>query len=500
MKGEKNIEDFIQKKMQEGQLQEEDWNVPSDDIWESAKPHFPQKKKRRGFLFLLVPGLLVASFVVAYFTYFNNSNTVVNTEQVSIDKIEPQVNEKTEVVAVRKIASDELVSEVVGSTEKVPSKITDQKYKANEQDLFQQLESNENVINQRQEISTISVKPKSKSNMEEITSVKSVAETFENTLANSTNFFNNQSKTKNVENKVSESKVIAPKIAELSEDRMDINLVDQLQDKKDEPILDAPLPEFNPAFNPKLEMGKPMNKWELGLAHSRVLLLSKFLWTDTDSLNANEKITVDIKSFSANLSITRRVSKRWSFTSGINFVEAVILPTFEVEEIHEEEIGDASFRRVLTDKIPVGSIVINDLSTELNVQLKPGVTLSEGEKLFITGSLPLKIGMVQVPFIANFHMGKRKSKFETILHSGFSIDYMWASIDEEDISVFRNDILITEPLVFDPISIAEFGLSAYVGAGFRYHLNDHWNIGVSTMLDVTSLILSRANFGIYHGF
>ena len=92
------LEDFFKKKLTSDR--EEGWNVPSDDIWEKALPHFVEEKRKRKFAFWW---WLVASFLLVLggglYLYSdsekNGEHLMVNNDEIS--KTTQQIDKNTKI-------------------------------------------------------------------------------------------------------------------------------------------------------------------------------------------------------------------------------------------------------------------------------------------------------------------------------------------------------------------------------------------------------------------
>ena len=86
----KPLEDFFKKKLGSFDL-DEGWNMPSDDIWEKALPHFNQEKTKRKFGFWY--WLMGAIALVALFVWINNGqqNTTVTAKNTISDKTQKNI-------------------------------------------------------------------------------------------------------------------------------------------------------------------------------------------------------------------------------------------------------------------------------------------------------------------------------------------------------------------------------------------------------------------------
>ena len=76
------MDDFIKKRLDDLTPAEDAWNIPSDDLWESAKVHFPKPKKKRKLLCIpMLLGLFLSTGLGFYFGQHSliYKNTTVDT-------------------------------------------------------------------------------------------------------------------------------------------------------------------------------------------------------------------------------------------------------------------------------------------------------------------------------------------------------------------------------------------------------------------------------------
>ena len=78
------LEEFFRKKLSSDT--EESWNMPSDDIWEKALPHFKQEKKKRRFGFWWFFGALSVISIFIIFGYNNQPQNNISTIETTLVK------------------------------------------------------------------------------------------------------------------------------------------------------------------------------------------------------------------------------------------------------------------------------------------------------------------------------------------------------------------------------------------------------------------------------
>lgn len=60
-----DLDNFFRKYLNQSSSSEEEWSIPSDDVWERALPHFKEEKKKRGIAFWLAIGCGILGIVLA---------------------------------------------------------------------------------------------------------------------------------------------------------------------------------------------------------------------------------------------------------------------------------------------------------------------------------------------------------------------------------------------------------------------------------------------------
>ena len=53
------MDDFLKKRLEDFSPADDGWNMPSDELFDKAKVHFPKKKKKKRWGFFILPGLML---------------------------------------------------------------------------------------------------------------------------------------------------------------------------------------------------------------------------------------------------------------------------------------------------------------------------------------------------------------------------------------------------------------------------------------------------------
>ncbi|MFK7807416.1 MAG: hypothetical protein AB8F74_06380 [Saprospiraceae bacterium] len=473
-----NIEKFFRKRLQGKAVEEEVWNVPSDDLWNTAKVHFPKKEKKRRpfFWFFLGGGTAVLLTSILFYVFSlgtNNAAQVVHKEIIKNES--PTYNFNSKDVATRSIISEE--------------RITNNNLELPKEELTK---SNLSIANHSDLLNNASyIEPPKLSN--KVNSIK-------NTSTSVSEFLLENLKTKPVikANELIKSKnnKLEIKSNELTIDNNNILVLSNF------PTLSLTLKEEEKDAAEKMiihpaKQWRNRPRWEIGISHSPFVINPKWVVEDGD-LEEGEEYNLGIKYRNINIPVMRRFDRRFSLSSGISLAQLKLDFNFSTEEEYIMSNSEADIRELIRESSTTGTVTIDDESSDVSVVFRPDANLMNGDTITVKGFVPIDLRLIQIPVLFNYHFGKRR--WEGIIHAGAGLDYFHGTIKDVNIEVYKDEDLVSEPLNFESINDSEFGFSLYLGAGVKYHITNRFNLGFSTKLDFTELLLSRHEIGIYYGF
>ncbi len=484
MKSNKNIEEFFKKRLEQDIPSADGWNIPSDDIWTKAKVSFPKEKKKNRSFFYFISGVSILIAFSAYFlvNHFNGKKLLVH-DKVDITKVD-QINEIEN--AENKNKSNKIIS-----TKEIDETAT----------------SNNNNKDITRTLNELTKSPFSENKAKKTEGV------FAQTLTRSGK---NQEVTKSKiafseiksKSNVGNAELVKSSMRTLSKDEIEKQRPSMTEESKlILPVINLETTALNELSFPEKELDKKVfvNKYkglaraknlELGISTSSFVIPVRML-RGIDLVSDNDTFNLNIEYQNINASISKRFSHRWSVSTGVMFTKASILGNVTDQDLIEDQMG-LDFR--LSSNINIGSITINDSQRDINTTYTPGKEPTIGDEITVKAEMPLDIQLVQIPLFLNYHL-KRKNNMEWILHTGIALDLFRVRINYFDLEIFNEGELISQPLNdFDPIEERDIGLSLFVGGGFKYHLNQNWNLGLSSRFDVFSLALARYEFGVYRRF
>lgn len=491
MKSEDKIKEFFKKRLQEVSAAEDAWNIPSDDVWNKAKEHFPKKKDKRRPFFLLFFGLsaLLIISILVFTIYQEKPSTGRQKNELAI----VTQTDNTPGAPISKATDSEGFNPTATIEAKVPLAPNNHQTVINN-DLNATAKPSSNPIQR---------------SMPDIDDTK--LEGAVGTVANEaeTSIDLEQYSHQSTNNTLDDRTISGQELGEIPDVRLEKVVtikLDETQEQGEKLITKLPtistmvtgaqLDELEGFDLLKMKPGRKRYKWEVGLSHSPFIFLPNGEFEEETP--DQQLLNIGIRYLNFNIPISRQLSSKWSLSSGVSFSKLDVNMNFTAGEIYNQVETKGNLQKRYQSNTSAGSLSINDASSDVSIEFTPDANLMNGDSLVFKGAVPIKLGLIQVPLLLNYHFGKRK--FEGLLHAGISIDYVNAAIKTTDLNVFKDGNLISEPIDFQPLQEAGLLGSIYFGAGTKYHINDQLNLGLSAKIDVTKLLLSRYELGVYYRF
>lgn len=484
MRQKDNIYQFFKTRLLDNNPKAEEWNTPSDDLWNNAKVHFPKKKKKKRRIFWLLFGTTIALatvFIILQKTTFKtetkkenlDSNLSQNVESLPVD-LEQELTDTDDVKISERTQSK---TNLISDTESIAIPVNLEKHQETNVDLITAV----NPVNRMRNSERTHNEKKLNINQNNSNTINTPRPSFES----NENIVRHE--------KINTDKKVYTKSSQESVDSVHIN---QIKRRSLVPI------EFekSKAFLQIVQSIKPRNdffKYEIGLSHSP-FISSPLKALEAELLDA-ENYSAETKYFNINLPVMFRLSERFSIGTGLS---GSLLNTdlkFIELEIYDNDSPNENLNRLIEQTAGLGSLTLNDNETSfIEVEFLPGVNLQNGDTILIEGFIPLRLKLLQVPIILNAHW--RLGKFDFMTHSGLSIDFFDTRISDLNLDIYNQTGLISRQINFNSLSDQFMGISLYLGAGVRYQLYNHWHLGFSIKLDLLSPEYSRYEIGTYYQF
>lgn len=489
-----NIGNFFRKRLIETEVDEQVWNVPSDDIWMAAEPHFPKEKlNRRWFIIFFFASMFISTTIIFVYSKSNTRNTIEN-EKILLTH-----------------SNDKLHTESITNSESKnnqPNTINTSAMKKKVDGLFNnQVEKN---VGKGTTIETNSIS-KSPSSENRINNIRPTE--FKN---ESLSEASQHTKEADIVNHLSITNLLPALNENLSgfsesqgpNEELSIKNIDSSEIEGHQLLLMPSLPnqELNKlsALSSALiaqvpgqihiKQNQNKSRWELGLALSQ--FNKKPEWIITDLLNEDDMYTMQSSQIGFNASISKLVSNRFSYTTGIMYNHLDFDLTILDNQNFGDEITIETLKKRIKDFVRVGNLSVNGNGRDINIEFLDENDLSKGDILNLRAEFPINLNLYQIPFILNYRYIKHK--WEWNASGGMSIDLVRVRVNNINVDVSKNGISTIKPVEIEPISDTSLTGSLYIGTGFKYEVYPKLSLGLLSRVDLTDLRLSKYDFGIYY--
>lgn len=509
MRPEDNLEKYFNKVLNEdSKLSEEDWSIPSDTLWESAKVHFPKKKKKNRFIFLLFGlGLFCLAGIGLYSFLIQNRNSEIaqystikklGNEPIQEDiKTSHPVTDANLEYRISSIVKDILAKE----TKKLP------KIEQSTILYFEKLDASElpgylPADSQKPDVSFITKKDRINVIRQEEQVLKAAKNTNKNEPIPTDFKLINKINTKNESNtqkKLEKEQLIIPVSLVKQKRATKIEVLNSL--KKPIALLairERPIDFKDTLQNLSFPVTPPLKQWEVGLSYAPFIIIQESILNNGLESSAEES-TVGVKHQNINFSVRRFLHKRFSVSSGLYLSKGGFDIAFSDMDIYEKS-NPTSLKYSLNESDARNELKLSDLGLSIDGSFEylADANLKQGDVLTVKGGIPIKLKFVQMPLLFNAHFGKRK--FKGLVHAGISLDYQYVKVNDITLETFKGTELISKPVVIEPLNEHFLKLRWQAGFGVRYAIKDYLQLGTGIAINISDPILSRYDFGVYYGF
>ena len=507
------LDDFLKNRLNDFSPTEDGWNVPSDDLWHSAKEYFPkEEKKSRWFYWLPILLLLFGSLGTGY--YFG---------KMSSEK--------------KNIYQKEIIdSSVKSSNSDLQEKFINDKITSKENTVSNKLNNTSNIIRSDNSVTEIEKNKKTnflshdeKIEISNSTKENAIEEIIINRSKTSSKKMGDKSYITNEgKNASKETDMAFPfELAQNAND-LDSNIGLGILVKNDKHtyikndnnfnstefkslnskvptnleqsmMLDKSIAEsvsnFETSIN-KLNRKIRPNK-EYGLSYTGILLqpLSKINFNAVDDEPVNDSLNIDLKYFNTNFHFTKWFAKKWSLSTGLylsNFdlkIDASINETLGTDDL--DYFVSNEFNKTVDIKVV-------DTQNDFQIQLIEGVQVEESDPLKIDVQAHMLIRSAQIPLLLNYHISKKRMEY--IFSAGGSLDFYSADIIDAEVSIYKNGAVINEPISESSLKEQLIFGSIYTQTAFRYKLNQRLNLGLTAKINFINPFISGLEAGLFYRF
>ena len=499
MKDRDKINKFFVQRLGDDTPGDDGWNMPSDGIFESAKVHFPKKKKKKRPFFIWFGSGLILTGILAI-AYLGISDNALNGHVAK--SATAFVNTENNNTAANKSIITK--SEESGKTKTIESIITNTKNSiaSNSTETSNQAIESNTPVTIKTEKKDIEISTEISTSFTQLTTPKNTFNTNVNSISKNTASISSakqliptvllpQKKDEHVKPLINSELIKNNEVTNLLKSN-DLATIESITSKNNEHNI--AFQELDPSYSRKFQ------RWEVGLTHARFILPFNFITLKDD--NGAEEISFDAKNINFNIPVTRRFNRRWSLTSGYSYTDFDLDLKLKEEIVFNqnatEDIIESIIDEIISKGVIAGSIEFNDQTRNVDLEFMDNLGLMDGDLLTLNAVIPLRLKLHQMPILLNYHFGK--SRWEWSVHTGIALEYFDVTIPFVDMDARKENMILTNPVVFESIRTNEFTLGVFLGGGVKYHLNDQFNIGLNTKIDILGIPFARYEIGCFHTF
>ena len=510
------MDDFIKKQLTDFTPAEDGWNVPSDDMWDKAKIHFPQKPPSRWkplIFYTLGFGLLV--FGISLLN-LNNDKTIINDSTVQVDQLTNSlVNDKASnqiSLNENKILADQNAKKAASrmlpvltekeldtkksNQAKSTTTIIDEQgsnTKQVKEELIQRPQKEAGVIKSFDQIKTTAKLKESPEpvpvqaltpavNKAKTEEVKQVASTLkqDQKATPTTDLLSQKSTNKSL---------LVPKLARLNQS-MDSQNFTALHSEKSISLI--PLNNAAPfAIQPVKKHYRPIHEFGIATTKYFISLATLLSFEDSDGLS----IDVAGDFFNSHFSYTKWIGSKWSISSGLSISNGTlsfnICDTNELSQDDLDEFIETNTNNILRNRRETERI------EDLKINLVEGAKVKAGDLLTLKGTLGLSLEAVQVPFIFSRHF-YRPNVVGFNLGLGGSLDFSRGRQAVTNLTITKAGEQINQPVYISEENIGHYDYSVFLQAGMRLRFTKNINLGITSRIFVRNPIFSGIEAGLYY--
>lgn len=496
------IDQFFKKRLDANSSDKDGWNIPSEDLWNAALPHFPkEEKKRKSLLWLwLSVGILFSSSMIYYLPWENKATNEFQQE-ITLKEINETIKSQTinnDDNSIINLSQKINIADLNENEEKEKS-ISETLANASsivvEEKIFLEQETkvaNQNVNGENENI----LKGDQKETLytQESNSIYIASGAAELDTKNSSNTFND------VGNEISQGKTVSEvEVAQeesiesiaVSEERS----FDSLEMVEGLNLTPLAMSMSNELFVPWFSLIKPKvtihPKMEAGVS-TQYFVLNMVEGADLDESD-NGTVFFDGRFVNLNLKFAYWIGRKWSISTGINYGDILLNLDLDTDFEYNED----DFQQDISSEYNgVFSKEYNSGGNGSPVVLKPGVELMNGDVVRLKGQVDLGLRAIQIPFILNYHWYNKRFEFYTGL--GFAVESIWAREENLDFNLLDNNILLTEPSTQNDSFDHYFDYSFYGKLGTKFNFNKQINFDAAISILANDVAFSGLEFGLHY--
>lgn len=502
------MDNYYKKQLTNYKEAEDGWNIPSEDMWSKAKPHFPKPKKKRRILFLLMSLGLLLLVSTLYITTrttteplantnnttespYELSNTQISDSEIDFHSSNSSTNSSSDIADAKSIPKTGNETKKASITNNPSTdNASDRNIKISEKNIITSTPTT--ITNHK---NTYSLESNFSKEARVITVTNNIIDSKINTNqnvstnSNSSTSLNTTSKNTSAiptNNLITRNQFTFPLVQSLAINSLALN-DDEIGKNRFDKILKATV----------ISIPVP-SRHEFGLG-STVHLLSLIGEQKNDPNTEWPEEELFFSSFNnvnVNLHYNFYLTKNWSLSSGFYYSKM----NFNINGCAFEEAEQADIDQFL--KFNLGdqlnkNLAENRQENEVQIELLEGETVNAGDTLKIGLDVDLSLRSIQIPLIINRKWDIKRT--ELFLGIGGTVDFQYWKQESAFIEFFKDNRLISKPYREGPgnpqdntdqkTESLEVN-SLIIQTGINYKINQHLKFGLTARAVAPEFITS----------
>ncbi len=490
------MDEYYKKQLTDYQPAADEWNIPSEELWNNAKPHFPKPKKKRGTLILLllltivIPStyFLLEGFSIKRDTAINYDSNSSDQHNSTIDDLPINKNKYNNSLKNRSASpsikiddynSNAISKEIIKESSPIAQHNNIISWDKSNYDNKAKLLSSNNT-------SSFAIEPKTNTTFKTKSNNTSNDHDSHNDIIHSTKVKVNAKKIANPK------QYINPIVSPNNHSNRTINTIayvnqlDLLLLASED--LERPLSFRQNLTSTLLPSVSKTGNHEVGIGSTLHLLtlIGEVKNGDNDEWPDEEIFFKSSRNKNINLHYQYALSRKWYISSGLYYHHINFnLYGFTYDVLTQSTLDDFISTN-LNDQLNA-NLTDPRQSNDQKIELISGQSVSTGDTLKFGLDVSLSLNTLQIPLVINRKWGIKQT--EVFIGIGGSVNFESWKQNSADVQLFKDNILITKPYsegAEPPNRKTTFEF--IFQTGIDYKITDNLKIGLAGRIFLPGLI------------
>lgn len=474
------MDEYYKKQLSDHTPAEDGWNIPSEEIWNKAQPHFPKPKKKRKFIFFF----LSLGILLLVSTYFFTKSAADQPLSATINSVPSE--------GVTEITTESKIEQIKTTTETIKEPISNSSSTINSTEKtiasFQNQKTDESIQNKpqvKEKSPLANLSSSTVSQPEKIVNVSTNDSSLSSFNAPGSIAIGNVKTSQNLGNF---SGTIANENPSTTKDLISMALINSLETKllrNDHQISVANVSDKPLVID--VVKSVPFTRNEIGIGSSLHLLslLGPIKNGDNPKWPDEEIYFNTYRNKNLNLHYHLFISKNWFLSTGAYYDRLNLNVYGDSYIVFDQESIDGHICTNLDDSLSEG-FTNNRQSNEYKIELVSGQSIAEGDTLGIGLDVDLSLDVIQIPILLNKRWNIKRT--EIFVGLGGSFGRHTYRLRSADIELFRDGNLISKPYQEGPGEVEHETVFDFIfQTGINYNINNKLKFGIAGRLFAPSL-------------